>query len=40
VVRVGPARGEVSLIVAWSFAEFLEKALSGGGRLDVFGEPL
>lgn len=40
VARVGPARAEVSPIVAWSFAEFLEKALSSGGRLDVFGEVL
>jgi hypothetical protein len=35
VVRVGPASGEVSPIVAWSFQEFLEKALSSGGPLDV-----
>jgi len=35
MIRVGPARGEVSPIVAWSFAEFLEKALSSGGRLDM-----
>jgi hypothetical protein len=34
VVRVGPAREEFSPIVAWSFAEFLEKALGSGGRLD------
>jgi hypothetical protein len=29
-----PAAG---IIVAWSFTEFLENALSGSGRLDVFG---
>jgi len=34
VVRVGPARGKFSPIVAWSFAEFLDHALDSGGRLD------
>ena len=34
VARVGPARGEVSPVVAWSFREFLEGALGSGGRLD------
>jgi hypothetical protein len=32
VVRVGCVDGDVSPIVAWSFAEFLEKAQSTGGR--------
>jgi hypothetical protein len=34
VARVGPAPGEVNPVIAWSFAEFLETALSSGGRLD------
>jgi len=33
VVHVGPARGEFSRIVAWSFLEFLEKVLRSEGRL-------
>jgi hypothetical protein len=37
VARVGPARG-VGSVVAWSFAEFLGKALASGGRLDVLTE--
>jgi hypothetical protein len=32
VARVGPARGGVSPIVAWSFMAFLESALGGGGK--------
>jgi hypothetical protein len=38
VVRVVPGAAEFSPIVAWSFTDFLEKALSGGGQLDVLGE--
>jgi hypothetical protein len=37
VARVGPSRGEVSPIVAWSFADFLDRALGSGGRLDQIG---
>jgi hypothetical protein len=39
VVRVGPARGEVSPIVAWSFAKFLDRALGSGGNLDRLQPP-
>jgi len=39
VVRVGPAHGKFSPIVAWSFAEFLDRALDSGGRLDRFRLP-
>jgi hypothetical protein len=38
VARVGPARGEVSPVVAWSFAEFLDRALGSGGRLERLPE--
>jgi hypothetical protein len=39
VVRLQPGITPAnSPIVAWSFAEFLEKALSSGGRLDVLEE--
>jgi hypothetical protein len=34
VARVGPNRDEFSPIVAWSFQDFLERALSNGGTLD------
>src|SRR5207248_1776790 len=34
VVRVGPDRQEVSLIVSWSFQAFLERALAGREDLD------
>jgi hypothetical protein len=38
IVRVRPVAPQVSPIVAWSFAEFLNKAVSGGGRLNVIGQ--
>jgi hypothetical protein len=38
VIRVGPTPGEASPVVAWSFQEFLEKALGSGGTLDVLEE--
>jgi hypothetical protein len=35
VVRVRPGDGDTSPVVAWSFHEFLERALASGGRLSV-----
>lgn len=37
VIRVGPAAGEPGSVVAWSFAEFLSRALASGRRPDGFG---
>jgi Domain of unknown function (DUF4419)/SMI1 / KNR4 family (SUKH-1) len=39
VVRVGSARDEFSPIVAWSLAEFLDRALGSGGRLERLQPP-